>query len=129
MKNLKFALLAIVVLIFFLTLSLASGRKISLNLTQHPLDPIATHNMLVVGEKAVYLSHLPMFQEKGESLMPHRYQVILKVEFTKKGSNPQDDYTKDRQSHQNIRIYTINPEPFVLPTLVSSDLQQDSPQV
>ena len=126
MKNLKFVRLSVPVLILFLTLSLTSGRKINLNLRQHHLDPVATHNMLVVGEKAVFLSHLPMFQEKGEPLMPHRYQVILEVEFTKKDSNPQDDYTRDRQDHQNIKIYTINPEPFVLPTLVSSDLQQDS---
>ena len=28
---------------------------------QHPADQPATHNMLVVGEQALYLSHLPMF--------------------------------------------------------------------
>jgi len=37
--------------------------------------------MLIVGEKTVYLSHLPMFQEKGQPLMPHRYQAILEVTF------------------------------------------------
>jgi len=48
---------------------------------QHPADPPATHNMLIVGEETVYLSHLPMFQEKGEPVMPHRYQAILEVTF------------------------------------------------
>jgi hypothetical protein len=76
--------------------------------------------MLVVGEKAVYFYHLPMFQQKGQALMPHRYQVILEVDFDKEGSDPLDDYTKDRQNHPDTKIYTVNPEPFVLPTLVSS---------
>ena len=44
-------------------------------------DHPATHNMLVIGEQTVYLSHLPMFQEKGEEPMPHRYQAILEATF------------------------------------------------
>jgi hypothetical protein len=86
---------------------------------QHPMDPRATHNMLVVGEKAIYLHHLPMFQEKGKPPMPHRYQVILEVTFGK-----QEDYVKDRREHRAMKIYTLNPEEFVLPELVSSDPQR-----
>ncbi len=78
-------------------------------------DGRATHNMLVVGEEAVYLSHLPMFQENGEPPMPHRYQVILEVTFTN-----QDSYAKDRQQHPKT-IYMLNPEKFVLPALASAD--------
>src|SRR5437764_5039138 len=48
---------------------------------QHPADPAATHNMLIFGEETVYLSHLPMFQEKGKPVMPHRYQAIFEVTF------------------------------------------------
>lgn len=96
---------------------------------QHPLshtappfsDGPATHNMLVVGEKTVFLSHLPMFQEKGRPPMPHRYQAILEVSFTKGETNAQAAYTKDRQSHAATKIYTINPEDFILPQLVSAD--------
>ena len=84
-------------------------------------DGAATHNMLVVGEKTVFLSHLPMFQEKGQPSMPHRYQVILEVVFEKPGAAPQTAYVKDRQAHSAVKIYTINPEEFVLSDLVSSD--------
>jgi hypothetical protein len=77
-------------------------------------NPPATHNMLVVGEKTAYLSHLPMFQEKGQPPMPHRYQAILEVTFAK-----QEDYAKDRRAHPGTTIYTLNPETFVLPDLAS----------
>jgi hypothetical protein len=72
--------------------------------------------MLVVGEESVYLSHLPMFQETGEPPMPHRYQAILEVTFAN-----QDGYVQDRRGHRMTRIYTLNPENFVLPELVSAD--------
>jgi len=85
---------------------------------QHPADPAATHNMLIVGEETVYLSHLPMFQEKGKLVMPHRYQAILEVTFAR-----QEDYVNDRREHRTTKIYTLNPEDFVLPDLVSSDPQ------
>jgi hypothetical protein len=85
---------------------------------QHRPDHPATHNMLVVGEETVYLSHLPMFQEKGEPPMPHRYQAILEVTFVN-----QESYVKDRREHRTTKIYTLNPETFVLPELVSSDPQ------
>ncbi|HZF14159.1 MAG TPA: hypothetical protein VFE33_35635 [Thermoanaerobaculia bacterium] len=77
-------------------------------------DPSATHNMLVVGERTVYLSHLPMFQEKGRLPMPHRYQAILEATFVQ-----QENYAKDRQAHPATTIYMLNPQEFVLPDLVS----------
>ncbi len=79
-------------------------------------DPPATHNMLVVGEQTVYLSHLPMFQGKGPRIMPHRYQVILEATFAH-----QESYAKDRQAHLATTIYTLNPETFLLPNLVAQD--------
>lgn len=85
---------------------------------QHPADPAATHNMLIFGEETVYLSHLPMFQEKGGPVMPHRYQAIFEVTFAS-----QEDYVNDRRKHRTTKIYTLNPEDFVLPDLVSSDPQ------
>ena len=51
----------------------------------HPSAPSAeqagTHNMLVVGSKTVYLSHLPMFH--GE----HAAQVILEANFQQSNKN------------------------------------------
>ena len=42
-------------------------------------DEKNTHNMLVFGEQAIFLSHLPMFhglgQDGTEFMSPHRYQV------------------------------------------------------
>ena len=79
-------------------------------------DRPATHNMLVVGEDTVYLSHLPMFQEKGNPPMPHRYQAILEASFER-----QQDYAKDRRDHLMTTIYTLNPEVFVLPDLIAAE--------
>lgn len=90
----------------------------ALALALHAADFPATHNMLIVGEETVYLSHLPMFQEEGQQPMPHRYQAILEVAIAK-----QDRYAKDRRDHAATRIYTLNPERFVLPRLVASDEQ------
>jgi len=101
-----------------LVLLWAGNRGTACAAEQHPADPPATHNMLVVGEETVYLSHLPMFQEKGGPPMPHRYQAILEVTFAK-----QEGYVKDRREHRTTKIYTLNPESFVLPELVSSEPQ------
>jgi hypothetical protein len=86
---------------------------------QHSADDPATHNMLIVGEETVYLSHLPMFQEEGKPPMPHRYQAILQVNFSK-----QEGYVKDRRDNRTTKIYTLNPELFV-PRLVSLDPQHE----
>src|SRR4051812_9870439 len=70
------------------------------------------HNMMVVGEKSVFLSHLPMF------MSPHNFQVILEATFTSGGRNVQEVYTKDRQSNRQTKMYTLEPqESFKLPTL------------
>ncbi|MEJ7736719.1 MAG: hypothetical protein WKF97_04760 [Chitinophagaceae bacterium] len=124
MKKYTFALTGISLSVMVITL-LASRRPLTATSHHHHADPIATHNMLVVGEKAVYLSHLPMFQQKGKPPMPHRYQVILEVGLEKQGSSPQNDYMKDRQSHPSTKIYTINPENFLLPTLITPGLNGD----
>src|SRR5262245_47070731 len=104
-----------------LALCWAGKRGIAYAAEQHPTDHPATHNMLVVGQETVYLSHLPMFQEEGKPPMPHRYQAILEVTFVQ-----QEGYVQDRQAHPTTNIYTLNPELFVLPALVTSDPQQKS---
>jgi hypothetical protein len=74
-----------------------------------------THNMLVVGEKTVFLSHLPMFHGN------HGFQVILEVAFSNSGGDPQAIYAKDRQNHPETKMYTLNPEEFVLQDLFTPD--------
>lgn len=73
-------------------------------------DPPGPHGMAVIGELAVYLSHLPMF------MSPHDYQVILEVGF-EGDDDPQAVYFADRKDHPQQRLYTFNPVPFVLPGL------------
>jgi hypothetical protein len=76
--------------------------------------------MLMVGEKTVFLSHLPMFVKLDstgtEYATEHRYQVILEVGFEKNGRDVTRLYTDDRRSHAAERMYTVMPtERFVLP--------------
>jgi hypothetical protein len=82
-----------------------------------PKEPKATHNMLVIGERTVYLSHLPMFQNPDDpGIMPHRFQAIFEVTL-----DQQDKYVKDRQAAGAPRFYTLGPkEKFVLSNLAAT---------
>jgi hypothetical protein len=84
-------------------------------------DPPGTHGMLLFGEKKIYLSHLPMF-----SIPVHRYQVILEVTLTKASGDAQAAYVKDRRQHPATRIYTFEPDPFILPELDPANPQRNS---
>lgn len=103
------------------TASIGSGLKVEAQSHVMREDSPNTHNMLVFGEKKIYLSHLPMFdgvnQDKTEYTAPHRYQVILEVSFLKGGQNLLNIYSDDRRKNAGVRIYTLNPEEFVLPRL------------
>ena len=80
-------------------------------------DAPNTHNMLLVGTKSAFLSHLPMFVDKGpgpEFDSPHRFQIILEATFTNGERNLTDVYFKDRLKNSSVKMYTLNPELFVL---------------
>jgi len=86
------------------------------NMNHHHTHQEPPHNMMVVGEKSVFLSHLPMF------MPPHNFQVILEATFTSGGKNLQDVYARDRQSHRQTKMYTLQPEEsFKLPSLFTPD--------
>jgi hypothetical protein len=87
---------------------------------RHADDAPNTHNMLIVGREAVFLSHLPMFTAP-DFVSPHRYQVILEATFTKTGAAPQAVYADDRRRNPAVKIYTLNPEEFVLSHLHAAD--------
>jgi hypothetical protein len=74
--------------------------------------------MLVVGERTLFLSHLPMFdgldKTKQAFRSPHRYQVILEATLANQGKDVTNLYFKDRQSNPKTRIYTLNPAEFVI---------------
>jgi hypothetical protein len=97
---------------------LGLGRRA---IARAPADTAHTHNMLVVGEKAVYLSHLPMFEKLNrrgtDYITPHRYQVILEVSFANGANDLRGVYAADRVNSPGVKIYTLNPEDFVLPRL------------
>ena len=103
----------------------ARGSKAPPARRQHHRDT-GTHNMLVVGEKTVFLSHLPMFKEEDAEgnlvTTPHRFQVVLEAAFTSGGgAQPQAAYAADRRAHQAAKIYMLNPsETFKLAELVAS---------
>src|SRR6185436_5247861 len=100
--------------------SAAVGAEAATNVVS--ADNSATHNMLVVGRQTVFLSHLPMFSDPG-SVSPHRYQAILEATFAKAGSDPQALYFNDRKANPGTKIYTLNPDPFVLPNLGAQTLR------
>jgi hypothetical protein len=84
-------------------------------------DAPNTHNMLLVGEQAAFLSHLPMFNRlnggKTAFASPHRYQVILEATLQAAGKDVTERYLADRKAHPEARIYTVGPEDFVLTRL------------
>ena len=70
---------------------------------QHAVD---IHGMLVVGERTIYLSHLPMFTAPN-----HRFQVILEATLARDGDDPQAAYLADRRQ-SGATIYTLRPDEF-----------------
>ena len=65
---------------------------------------------MMVGEQTIYLSHLPMFMFDPDR-HEHNFQVILEVTLSGTG-NPQAVYANDRRKHRDVRMYTMQPDPF-----------------
>ena len=81
---------------------------------KHP--DCGVHNMMVVGQRAIYLSHLPMFDSE------HRFQVILEATLAKGGQGVSKVYVDDRRAHPDVRMYTLAPhDVFVLSRLFGTD--------
>jgi hypothetical protein len=75
----------------------------------HPSKP-EVHGMLILGEKTLYLSHLPMAHP------PHNVQAIMEATF---GTHQQEAYVKERQKTPT-EFYTLAPERFVMPDQVAT---------
>jgi hypothetical protein len=75
------------------------------------MSTMGTHNMLVVGQGPIYLSHLPMF------MAPHDFQVLVQVAFGDGGGDPQADHLADRQRRAS-NVYTFSPQRFAITGLV-----------
>jgi hypothetical protein len=110
----------------FLKTSIAASAGLALIGSRVKADPLAslfedapaTHNMMIVGEKTVYISHLPMFDsvnaEGTEFTSPHRRQVIIEATFMQRGRDVTAKYARDRQNHPTEKMYTLEPAEFVL---------------
>jgi hypothetical protein len=72
--------------------------------------------MLILGTETPFFYHLPMFSFPGFD-SPHRYQVILEAKWAQDGKSLQRAFSEERKTHQEIKIYTFSPEPFVLEDL------------
>jgi hypothetical protein len=104
-------------------LGVAHGRQ------PQPHDAPGVHNMLIVGDQAVFLSHLPMFDRLTSAATDfssvHRYQVLLEASLTSREKPVNELLVKDRQSHPDTRIYTLGPqEPFVLSSLLVANARE-----
>lgn len=97
-----------------MTISMAAAAA-----TECPGHPdCGQHNMMIVGEQTIFLSHLPMFH--GE----HRFQVIVEAGFDEDGTPLDSVYADDRRKHPAVRMYTLEPNPrrrFVLARLFTGD--------
>ena len=81
-----------------------------------PNADCGTHNMMLVGQESVFLSHLPMFHRE------HRFQLIFEADFRQTGKQVTDIYVKDRAKHPDVKMYTVSPaETFILSRLWSSE--------
>ena len=73
--------------------------------------------MMLVGSKTAFLSHLPMFVHRSsgpEFDSPHRFQVILEATFSEGEKNLTEVYFSDRIKNPSVKMYTLNPDLFVL---------------
>src|SRR5215831_4705721 len=85
----------------------------------------ATHNWILVGDQAAFLSHLPMFDHLNQAgtdyVTPHRFQVILEASFESRGSDVTSLYLAERKSHSATKMFSVSPtKPFILPQLSAS---------
>lgn len=81
----------------------------------HGADPtFGVHGMLVFGDSAIYLSHLPLYRA------PHDWQIVLRATVTSDGETSVPDalaaLRADRAS-TGERVYTLEPERFSLARL------------
>ena len=82
-----------------------------------PADPdCGQHNMMLVGQRTVFASHLPMFNSK------HRFQFIAEMDLARGSTNLNALYTDDRARNSRVRMYTLEPQQiFVLRRLFKAE--------
>jgi hypothetical protein len=77
---------------------------------------IGVHNMMVFGERSVFLSHLPMFvglcPDRAHFETEHRFQFIVEATFEQPRTQRDvtELYKQDRKQHRDIRMYSLGPQ-------------------
>jgi hypothetical protein len=88
--------------------------------------------MMIVGKDKVFLSHLPMFNKENQDnsafLSPHRYQVILEATLSRGGQDVISLYEGDHARNPRVKMYTLEPEQFVLARLFMPDFDHPTLQ-
>src|SRR5829696_1876290 len=114
------------VLEFAFGLAVGTSGGARLVMAQPPGPPscprnIGVHNMMVFGERSVFLSHLPMFvglcPDRAHFETEHRFQFIVEAAFEQPRTQRDvtELYKQDRQRHRDIRMYSLGPtERFAL---------------
>src|SRR5947209_16884128 len=70
---------------------------------------VATHNMLVVGEQTLFLSHLPVLKHEEDNgnlvTTPHRYELVVEETVTRgRNTYAQSAYAADRTRHEATKL-------------------------
>jgi hypothetical protein len=86
--------------------------------TGHATEPETIHRWVVFGDSTVYLSHLSMF-----SMRIHAIQLIVEAELFNADGAPSTAYSDDRRARPDQRLYTLDPEVFVLSDVLPLDGQ------
>lgn len=81
-------------------------------------EPETVHRWVVFGTDRIYLSHLSMF-----AMPEHAVQLIVEAEFFDGDGRPSTAYADDRGAHPRQRLYTLDPDVFVLSDILPTDSQ------
>lgn len=117
-------------LAFGLAWGASGGTRLAIAQPQSEPPPcprnIGQHNMMAVGVRSVFLSHLPMFvslcNDRAHFQTEHRFQLILEASFEapRTTRDVTHFYKEDRLRHPDIRMYTVQPsENFALTEIFS----------
>ena len=101
---------------FGLAFGTSAGARLVMAQSPPPCpENIGVHNMMVFGERSVFLSHLPMFlglcPDRAHFGTEHRFQFIVEATFEQPRTQRDvtELYKQDRQRHRDIRMYSLGP--------------------
>ena len=102
---------------FGLALGTSGGARLVMAQSPPPCpENIGVHNMMVFGERSVFLSHLPMFvglcPDRAHFQTEHRFQFIVEATFEQPRTQRDvtELYKQDRKQHRDIRMYSLGPQ-------------------